>query len=44
MKFTIAGEQSEVMSEVKDGVGVASTVMSVAMLPEHPEIVLSEDN
>ena len=44
MKFIVAGEQSVVMSEVNDGEGVASTVMSAAILPEHPEFVLSEDN
>ena len=44
MKLIDAGEQSVVMSEVKEGMGVASTLISCEILPEHPELVLSDDS
>ena len=44
MKLIDAGEQSVVISDVNEGLGVASTVISPEILPEQPELVLSEES
>ncbi len=36
----VAGAQSDVMSAIKEGTGVASTTISLLILPEQPEEVL----
>ena len=36
----VAGAQSDVLSEIKEGTGAASTTISPPTLPEQPEEVL----